>query len=558
MMKRPLFAVAVTALLPAVAMLAYNEISNRQQRQAELRQETLSESRQAAFEMERIVDGIGNFLLAVSAVPAISDQDPASCANALARIVPGNPAINAIFLIGADGLLVCSSTDLAPGTSFSGESVVQRTLSRGELTVGDYSRDGLIGQNVLPVARPANAAANAPHGVLATAIRLDWLSARLLERGMEKGGALTIADRHGYIVARQPYPDRFIGTRIPDPYLPLITQAEPGTSVVMSQDGTERLIGFQPVAVSGTDLYVSSGVSMSEAFAQINRATLIGAIFIAAGTLVAAVAAWFVGNRFINQPIYHIVETLAAWRDGKLQARTHMVRGAGDLEEIGEAIDELLDELVLRHEAAAQAQSHRRLLMQELSHRVKNTLSIAISIANQMFKGSSGDVQAFSQRLSALAGAYDLLLAEDWNSAEIHTVIKTTLAPHLDSEQNRLRVDGPALMLPSEAVLALSLVLNELATNAVKYGALSVPGGEVSLQWQIVETTRPHSVHLDWQEQYGPPVEPSNKSGFGSKLLLLAFPSQFSSKITIDYAADGVRCAIRFQLPDTTNENAAA
>jgi two-component sensor histidine kinase len=185
--------------------------------------------------------------------------------------------------------------------------------------------------------------------------------------------------------------------------------------------------------------------------------------------------------------------------------------------------------------------------MHELGHRVKNTLTISISIANQMFRNSPDERQQFSQRLAALAGAYDLLLADDWTSADMGAIIDKTLAPHLQSPE-QIDADGPAIKLPSQIVLALSLVLHELATNAVKYGALSVPAGRLLLRWQRQPET-PDRVELTWVEQGGPPVTPPTRQGFGSKLVTRAFQSQMHSKIAFDYARDGLKCRIEFQIP---------
>jgi two-component sensor histidine kinase len=190
--------------------------------------------------------------------------------------------------------------------------------------------------------------------------------------------------------------------------------------------------------------------------------------------------------------------------------------------------------------------------MHELGHRVKNTLSISISIANQMFRNSPDERHAFSQRLTALAGAYDLLLADDWTSADICDVVEKTLAPHITSP-DQLDVSGPALKLPSQLVLALSLVLHELATNAVKYGALSTATGLLTVGWEPVPED-PNMVVMTWVELGGPPVTPPTRQGFGSKLLVRAFQSQFRSRIDFDYAVEGLKCRIEFHVPAATDE----
>jgi nitrogen fixation/metabolism regulation signal transduction histidine kinase len=160
-------------------------------------------------------------------------------------------------------------------------------------------------------------------------------------------------------------------------------------------------------------------------------------------------AAWLIGNRFIYKPIQRIVATVSEWRAGAIDVRTGLTTRDGDLGAIGHALDEFIAELALARAASQRAAAHRDLLMHELGHRVKNTLSISVSIANQMFRHSPDERNAFSQRLTALAGAYDLLLADDWTSADMGSVIDKTLTPHVHSA-NQIEATGSALKLPSQ------------------------------------------------------------------------------------------------------------
>jgi two-component sensor histidine kinase len=147
----------------------------------------------------------------------------------------------------------------------------------------------------------------------------------------------------------------------------------------------------------------------------------------------------------------------------------------------------------------------------------------------------------------ALAGAYDLLLADSWTAAELSAVIEKTLAPHIGTP-DQLDMKGPACRLPSQLVLALSLVLHELATNAVKYGSLSVATGRIMIRW-APKSDGSDVIALSWIEVDGPPVAPPTRQGFGTKLLVRAFQSQFHSRIDLDYAVSGLECLIEFQVP---------
>lgn len=547
-MRRRLFVIAATALAPSIAILGYHEIASRQQRMAEIADSALRASHQAELELARIVEGIGGMLMATAKVPEVQAAAVPGCHTVLKSIGDGNPSIASLSVAALDGRVLCSSNAAGGQTNVADTDYFRNARDRKGLAVGGYVRGRISGEEVLPIALPVAGPGGAAPNILLAGLRVAWLNAKLAERGLEAGDALTIADRNGVIIARHPYPERFVGTRIPEPYLRLVTAPAPGIIEVTSQDGTERILGYQPVGAGQLELYVSAGISKDNAFARINRATLVSTLLIAVGAGLSIAAGWFVGNVSVRRPIRRIVDVVNSWRNGDGRARTGMRAGDGELEEIGAALDAFLDELARRQAQAERDLEQRRLLMHELGHRVKNTLSIAVSLANQMFRGGTGDVSAYSQRLGALAGAYDLLLADDWNSADIRSVVEKALLPMVDDAADRLDLAGPPMTLPSQIVLSLSLVLHELATNAVKYGALSGPVGRVRVSWSRAAGD-PNHVTLVWREQDGPPVRPPEREGFGSKLLQRAFPSGAHSKVAVDYAPTGLNCTLEFDCP---------
>ena len=152
-------------------------------------------------------------------------------------------------------------------------------------------------------------------------------------------------------------------------------------------------------------------------------------------------------------------------------------------------------------------------------------------------------IETYSIRVRALAGAYDALLAEERESGNIRDVIERAVAPHHDPGDTRFRLDGPVILLPPKAVVALSLVLHELATNATKYGALSVAAGHVDLTWRTVD----ERIHLDWIEHGGPAVAKPEREGFGTKVVSRAFSPEFESEVVFDYRPDGLRFSLAFK-----------
>jgi len=167
--------------------------------------------------------------------------------------------------------------------------------------------------------------------------------------------------------------------------------------------------------------------------------------------------------------------------------------------------------------AKLHAEDEQQLLNQKLSHRLKNTLAMAQAIALQTLKRVTerDAVEAFNQRIKALSAAHDVLLRQSWASARIRQVIESVL--NLHNDQSRFNLQGPDINLGPRAVLFLSLLLHELATNAVKYGALSVEGGTVAIKWEVKSGTDPTFV-LSWEEHGGPEITAPQRPGFGSRL----------------------------------------
>lgn len=196
----------------------------------------------------------------------------------------------------------------------------------------------------------------------------------------------------------------------------------------------------------------------------------------------------------------------------------------------------------------------QRLLINELSHRVKNSLAIVQAIAQQSFKGSNSSPEAraaFEGRLAALASANDLLTRESWDTASMKQVIQDAVAPYR-GQQERFEIEGPDLRLQPRTAVALALALHELATNAVKYGALSSNEGCVEIKWSVDDTGEARQLRLVWQEKGGPQVEAPQHRGFGSKLIERSLAAEFGGEATIDFLSEGVKCTVLAPLETET------
>lgn len=169
--------------------------------------------------------------------------------------------------------------------------------------------------------------------------------------------------------------------------------------------------------------------------------------------------------------------------------------------------------------ARARAEQEQHILNEELSHRMKNTLAIVQAIASQTLREVSerDAVTALMQRIGALSRAHDALLNTRWTSAGLEDVAKATLTAF--DQEGRFQLNGPALQIGPRATLSLSLLLHELATNAIKYGALSLPEGQVAITWGIEKGDEGDNLRMSWTETGGPPVHQPARKGFGSRLI---------------------------------------
>ena len=209
-------------------------------------------------------------------------------------------------------------------------------------------------------------------------------------------------------------------------------------------------------------------------------------------------------------------------------------------------------ELLARIEAHLELARLRRdnearltLLIDELNHRVKNTLATVQSIVSQALRraAAGADVrEAIESRLIALAQSHDLLTQENWESVSLHDVASQAVLPfdNADGDARRFTIRGDAVRCRPKQALALGMAFHELATNAAKYGALSNGTGHVEIAW-TVEGGR---LRLCWQELGGPPVQPPSRAGFGSRLIERGMARELDGTVSIDYPPHGVTCAV--------------
>ncbi len=196
---------------------------------------------------------------------------------------------------------------------------------------------------------------------------------------------------------------------------------------------------------------------------------------------------------------------------------------------------------------ARQAAEHTRHLLRELNHRVKNTLAMTQSLARQTLKRSPDPqafIEAFSGRLRTLSDAHTLLADRDWAGIGMTELVDSQIGPYVIHGGDRLTVAGEDVQLPPDHALGLGIILHELASNAARYGALSVDDGRLRVVW----TVENGEVHLSWNESGGPAVQEMRESGFGSRLIQRSLDKILGSRVNLEFAPGGVQAEISFPL----------
>jgi PAS domain S-box-containing protein len=677
-LTKRLLLLALISVLPAIVIWTYTEVSLRRAREAEVNDLVLRQAKLAGSEVERIFDGIHSLLIAVDEIPSIRTFNTPVCSSYLRSLQHRVPYLTSIIALDRDGQVRCSGAQTIADRRFNNRSYLKETIEQNRFVIGvyttDFSEGGVTQRPVLPLTLPIWNDDGETVGVIAAALDLRWLGDMLKERILPAGGSLTISDRNGTIVAREPLPERFVGTKIPDAYLKYVNAREPGVFEALSQDGVKRILGFIPLNAPPRDLYISAGLSSKAAFEAINRTAKRGFMLIGAALVLALSLSWLASRAFIAKPFETMTDAVRAWRRGNYRARIDLPGSPGELGLLANAFNDLMDDVAERQKAlqaseerarlaldagqmgtwwydhkkkiggwssqaavllglppeqktvtveewrklvhpedldralaklrtAAQgsgdyedeyrilhpngevrwidsrgrvflnsyrrpvyfvgvfqditgrkvAEDQQRFFLDELNHRVKNTLATVQSIAAQTLRSAPNPAsfkEAFEGRLLALSKTHDLLTRNAWRDANLHDIAKQELAPYRKNHDDRIVMEGPRVNLPSRYAINLGLVLHELVTNAAKYGALSSPSGRLDVKWSANGAADgPPKLHLHWVEEGGPPVEPPKRQGFGSRLISRSIEGELSGQVAIDFAPTGIRYDIFVPLP---------
>ena len=401
-------------------------------------------------------------------------------------------------------------------------------IARGKPRVCDLSR-GLVEKNIVCVDAPIGGGGHPDYAISLVFLPRTFDSI-ISREDVAAGNIATLVDRSNRVIWRNIKPEQFIGQRANGKMLEALSSGRRAAELEStSLEGVPMLSAFNRSALSGWSVIVGSPIEQTRTISRdaLFRGSLLAlTILLLCGALALILATRLVGavNALVS----------ATEPQGGSLKRT----GISEIDAVASA---------LRSSFAAKEESerHQQLLVGELNHRVKNTLSIVQSLARQTFRGHASPadaISAFESRLQALAAAHNLLTKQRWESVSMMEILRTALAPFC--EAGRCRLDGPDLQLSPQTAVSLALALHELGTNASKYGALSNDDGKVDVTW----TSNGRDFSLLWEETGGPPVKAPSSEGFGMRLIKRSLASELRGSANVDFRESGVACRVEGRL----------
>ena len=534
-----LLALTLVASLPGLAAVSYGAFDLRNARYAEARAAALRNAQVVVSEVGQIFDGIQGTLRTVAEADEVDRLNSTACTDYIMRVRPNIEPLTAILVVGLDGNIRCFSEPSLASPNLATRDYFRTAVDQKKFAIGTFIASKVSDRNIIPLATPIIRDGQVT-GAIVAGLNVEWLGQQLKQRGVQRGGTILIADRTGIVVSREPAPEKYVGKKIDDS-LGRIGAAAPGSEDIIGIDGVQRIIGYVPASMTPFGLYVSSGIARSEAFEPIDRAVRNSIALFALGSAVAFLLAWLVGESIIRRPLMRMVATAEAWRRGHDTVRTGIVGRSDEIGVLGQTFDRLMDENAMREEQRANAEERREILVHELAHRVKNTLATVQSIASLSFRHSQGPeaLRQFHERLQALVRGHDLLTRKNWQHAGLSEIAEAAIAPLQEERGHRFVISGPTVDLPPTTAVPMAMILHELCTNAMKYGALSNDNGRVTIGWTTQPADAGTTVSLIWSESGGPAVTSPGEEGFGTRLIA-NLSRQLGGDCTFRYLPSGM------------------
>jgi signal transduction histidine kinase/HAMP domain-containing protein len=347
-----LFVLVAVALLPVIAIQMYNEFGLRRARQVEVQDHALGLAKLAAAEQQQIVQGIREVLIAMSELPAIKTRDSQACNAYLAAMQQRFPAFITFLVTDSNGRSFCDTNSDHRPISIAARAYFASILKTGAFTVGEFSRGLSTGRNVIQFALLFYDESGRMGGFIVAGLSLDWLADYFARKGVPEGAALAVTDRNGIYLARYPYNDRFVGTKMPG--AKYLKMDDRGAVDILDIDGVERIEGYSALRADSGGLVVSFGLNKAQAFTAIQDQTQRGILLIVLSTSLMLGLTSLGARRFIHRPLGQLVDAANQWRLGEFAQRVN-IPDKSEISRVADAFNTMADALEHREHELSEA-----------------------------------------------------------------------------------------------------------------------------------------------------------------------------------------------------------
>lgn len=496
---------SVLALLPAAIFGAYAMYSLVVRDQTAQTQQLLATARALAVGIDHEIDTLrqistvlaGSRLLTVESLPAFDD---------LARDAASAGRYDVVLVDRSGQQLV--NTRLEPGRQLPASrnmELINKVFISGEPFVSELATRSSDNSRTIAIMTPVIARGETLYVLIITP-HLDTVAALFDRVALQKGWAAAIDDPGGTIVARSIDAAKYVGTKAR-------LRSTRGSDIVRFND-LEGRPSYMAYHVSSETRFRAVVWAPETVFYESANVLRYSFGIIAALALLVAVAASLAAARIVRRPIRTLVDT--ARRLGQGEPVAHKASIMSEANVVGEALEQASRTIAAREASLRKETAKTVALAREVAHRTKNVMAVVAAIARQSIRSAKTPQDfavIFEGRLGGLARSLDLLVDTDWEGVALEALVRQQLTAFVDEQ--RFRASGPQVLLAPPAVQNIGMALHELATNAVKYGALSVAGGQVDIQWQVEDG---HFM-LSWTERGGPSVEVPQRRGFGRSVI---------------------------------------
>lgn len=406
-------------------------------------------------------------------------------------------------------------------------------LLAGRSKISDLREGKVAGKPVITVATPIMVKGKSY--VLSYVVESASFTSVFRQQRVPDRWVATLLDNNRHVIARSRLNEKFTGALASKDMEENLRHSTEGVNKSLSLEGVPTMVAYTRSPQTGWTLVVA--IPRKDLAGAANRSVLVGGgVFLV--LMVLGIALSLLYARRINDEMRRLVQDATAIGRGE----TLPPADPDGLEEIAAvhvALREASRELKAREERQA-------VMINELNHRVKNTLATVQALARQTFMKTKGaPVDVFTERLIALSGAHDLLTRTGWREADMDALVQASLGAHVD----RVRRSGPPVALAPHTAVGLSMVFHELATNSAKYGALSTPDGRVEVDWRLDPVT--DNLVFTWRDVDGPPVSPPKATGFGTRLIESSIRREQKGHARFDFRPDGLVFEASLPLPET-------